>query len=778
MVTSIADVVLELAQNVSLLALVVVGYAGLKRYEIGPRYAMQIAIGALFALGVVLAMSLRVSAGQGAFLDGRNVMIGLVATFGGPIATAVTVAVAVLYRLWLGGASAPSGAIGSIAAALIGIAFAAARDRRLFRLNGMALLALGACVVTVGFINAVLFNPVITHDSLQLTALALYLVIPISTAILGLALTAEDERLTLQARLRDQTDLFEAIFNSMSDGVAVANTRGEIIMANPMARKLWGNSALNAEGRARVGDFKILDLDGQIPFPKERLPLKRALSGEETNNIEMIFGSEAAEQRRVSVNGRPLRDIKGRMRGGVIVFNDITQTRKMQETLQRSEERLNEAIESIPEGFVLLDAELRIVKFNQRMAELYPLSASALQVGRPLADMLQQGAEQGEYPRLRTEADIGRFVETWMARFRGDTPYFGEGAFNDGRWVLVSHRRTTGGDFVSVRTDITAQKQRERELANLLEDLIQAQAATERAHRESQRMERMLRAITNAVPALVAYLNTDERYEYCNKEYEDVFGINPASMLGRRIEELNDPDIYAVVKPHVTVALAGVESAFVRPMIAKGETRYVEQRYIPEKDLDGKVTGFYAIAWDITDHHRRAAELNAEATTDVLTGLLNRRAALQALSEAVSLWAIGEANGAVLYLDIDHFKEINDTLGHDAGDALLKIFSERIRSSIRASDKVARLGGDEFVIILTAPNAEEIAERVARTVLDKVQRPAKLGDRDVAISTSVGIAISVKGIDLQAERILKEADLALYEAKQGGRNRFAVRKMM
>src|SRR5262249_37550448 len=155
-------------------------------------------------------------------------------------------------------------------------------------------------------------------------------------------------------------------------------------------------------------------------------------------------------------------------------------------------------------------------------------------------------------------------------------------------------------------------------------------------------------------------------------------------ILGRRIEEVNDPDVYTAVKPHVSVALAGVESAFVRPMIAKGETRYVEQRYIPEKDLDGNVTGFYAIALDITGHHRREAELNAEATTDALTGLLNRRAAMQALNEAVSLWAIGEVNGAVLYLDIDHFKEINDTLGHDAGDALLKIFTERIRGSIRA----------------------------------------------------------------------------------------------
>jgi diguanylate cyclase (GGDEF)-like protein/PAS domain S-box-containing protein len=391
--------------------------------------------------------------------------------------------------------------------------------------------------------------------------------------------------------------------------------------------------------------------------------------------------------------------------------------------------------------------------------------------------MLRQGAARGEYPQINTDLDVERFVDTWMSRFRAEPAYFGEGAFNDGRWVLVSHRRTAGGDYVSVRTDITVQKQRERELANLLEDLIQAQAATERAHRESQRTENMLRAITNAVPALVAYLNADERYEYCNNEYEDVFGMNPASMLGRRIEEVVDAEIYAVVKPHVIMALAGIETAFVRPMVAKGEIRHVEQRYIPQKDLDGKVTGFYAIGWDITDHHRREAELNVEVLTDPLTGLLNRRAAMQALSESVSLWATGERNGAVLYLDIDRFKEINDTLGHDAGDALLRIFAERIRGVIRASDKVARLGGDEFVIVLTAPNADEIARRVAQTLLEKVCRPIRLGDRDITITTSIGVAISAPGIDLQAERMLKEADLALYEAKQAGRNRFAVRRI-
>jgi diguanylate cyclase (GGDEF)-like protein/PAS domain S-box-containing protein len=363
-----------------------------------------------------------------------------------------------------------------------------------------------------------------------------------------------------------------------------------------------------------------------------------------------------------------------------------------------------------------------------------------------------------------------------MDRFRGDEPFFGEGAFRDGRWVLVSHRRTSTGDYVSIRTDITAQKQRERELAGLLQDLIAAKAETEKANELLERNSTLLRAITDAVPALVAYVDREEQYRYCNDEYRDILGVEPESMVGRHIAEVVEPEIYAVVKPQIDRVLAGTEVAFVRPMLARGVTRYVEQRYIPSLGSGGAIDGFYAIAWDITDSQIREQALSREAQTDALTGLLNRRGITDALTEQAQRWREGESQGAVLFLDMDRFKQINDTLGHDVGDELLKIFADRLRSVVRASDKLARLGGDEFVIVLSAPEAEEVAKRVAQNLLNRVRQPVRIGGREIAISTSIGIAVVKPRGKSNHVEILKEADTALYEAKAAGRDRYALRQ--
>jgi diguanylate cyclase (GGDEF)-like protein len=212
-------------------------------------------------------------------------------------------------------------------------------------------------------------------------------------------------------------------------------------------------------------------------------------------------------------------------------------------------------------------------------------------------------------------------------------------------------------------------------------------------------------------------------------------------------------------------------------MIARGATHYVEQRYIPSLGADGSVDGFYAIAWDITASHKREQALSRDALTDALTGLLNRRGMTEVLIEQAEHWRGGEGQGAVLFLDIDRFKQINDTLGHDVGDALLKAFADRIRNVVRASDKVARQGGDEFVILLSAPDAEEVAKRVAQTLLERVRVPVAVGEREFAISTSIGIAIVKPGASATYLEMLKEADLALYEAKAAGRDRYALRRM-
>jgi diguanylate cyclase (GGDEF)-like protein/PAS domain S-box-containing protein len=898
---SLGTIVLQLVQNVSLIALVVGGYATVKRGALLPAYLHPLAVGVVFGVGAVLAMALRIEVMPGVYVDGRNIMTSLVVVFGGPLAAGVTLAITVLYRIFaVGGGGAFAGSIAAVASVALGFAFCALQRRYGFRVNVWSLLALGLAVVLVGALLFALFNPAESGQSVMALLVPLLLVSPLGTVILGLALQNENEHVRLQAELREQAALFQTIFRSIGDAVVVANAKGEIVLSNPAAQQLTGITVTPGAKPNIVGFARTTKGDGTTPFPLEDHPLVRAVAGIPSNVPEIVFLDAPAGPRLLSAVGRPLIDDRGQEHGGVAVYRDVSTERTLQNTIARNQQRfkdavdamengfalfdsedrlliyndgfmnpeqeadfgspightfeeltrafafgklsaveaekdreawirwrmevhrnppptpveiqwndgrwmrvierrtpdggyvgvwtditalkiaetrLRDAIESIPEGFMLLDGDL-ILKFcNQRILDLYPKSAEAFVPGNSLEHILRFGAKRGEYPGVSSPVQVDNFVKHWMGRFRGHQPYFGEGAFSDGRWVLVSHRRTAGGDFVSIRTDITQQKQRERELAKLLEDLIAAQTATARAHQELERASSVMRSITDAVPALVSHVGKDERYRYCNKECRDIFGIDPESLVGQKIADVVEPEIYQVVKPQIDRALGGTEVAFVRPMIARGTTHYVEQRYIPSFDADGKVDGFYAIAWDITESHQRELALSLEAHTDSLTGLLNRRGMMDAMDDQAQHWRAGEGGGAVLFLDVDRFKQINDTLGHDIGDELLKVFAERIRGVVRASDKVARQGGDEFVILISAREAEEVAKRVAQSLLERVRQSVKVGAEELRISTSIGIAVIPAGHAAQTAEMLKEADLALYEAKAAGRDRYALRRM-
>jgi len=896
---AIGSTILELLQNVSLLALVAAGYAALKRHgDRLPPVTMALAIGLLFGLGAVLSIAFRISVMPGVYVDGRNIMTSLVALFGGPIAAMVTLIIAAAYRLWLGGDGAMSGVVSVLAAGLVGLGFAGLKRRYALPLNAVVLLGLGVVVVLIGTLSFALFHPAGSGQSTVALTIPLLIVTPLGTVLFGLALESEDERRGLQAKFGEQAMLMEAIFRSIGKGIVVADKNGKVVLTNPVARALSATAARAEKAETGVGDHNAFRRDRVTPLPAGELPMAQALRGEETNEVELSFIGPDGKQRPVSVTGRPLIDAAGNRRGGVVVFRDVSKELALQESVRRSERRmrdaidamesgfalfdaddrlivcnagfidegtrrtfgnpvgrtfeeifgafagaeltavdavidrdawlrwrmemhrnppkepieinwtdgrwmrvterrtaeggyvgiwtditaskaaearLRDAIEAIPEGFVLMDPDLKIKIYNRRMTDLYPISAPAFKIGHSFAGVLRYGAQRGEYPGVSSNAEVAKFVQQWMDRFRSEEPFFGEGAFHDGRWVLVSHRRTTTGDFVSIRTDITAQKQKERELANLLQDLIAAQAETEKANDRLERNSALLRAITDAVPALVAYVDRDERYRYCNDEYRDILGVEPENLVGRHIAEVAEQEIYDVVKPQIDRVLAGTEVAFVRPMLARGARRHVEQRYIPSRGAGGAIDGFYAIAWDITESYNRAEALSREAQTDPLTGLLNRRGMTEALTEEVRRWRTGETQGAVLYLDIDRFKQINDTLGHDIGDELLKAFAERLHGVVRSSDKLARLGGDEFVILLSAPEAEDVAKRVAQNLLNRVRQPVRIGERDIAISTSIGIAVVRPGGEATHVEILKQADTALYEAKAAGRDCFALR---
>jgi diguanylate cyclase (GGDEF)-like protein/PAS domain S-box-containing protein len=189
------------------------------------------------------------------------------------------------------------------------------------------------------------------------------------------------------------------------------------------------------------------------------------------------------------------------------------------------------------------------------------------------------------------------------------------------------------------------------------------------------------------------------------------------------------------------------------------------------RDAQGTVAHYVGIFSDITDHKAREERLRKLAHFDALTELPNRAHLLQRLERATEAAARDHTALAVMFLDLDRFKEINDSMGHDAGDTLLRTIAGRIRGTVRQADTVARMGGDEFVIVLESLRGAEDASHIAQALLSEASRPLMLGGQEVAVSASIGVSLYPED-GLGAGDLMRNADTAMYQAKHDGRNRF------
>ncbi len=199
----------------------------------------------------------------------------------------------------------------------------------------------------------------------------------------------------------------------------------------------------------------------------------------------------------------------------------------------------------------------------------------------------------------------------------------------------------------------------------------------------------------------------------------------------------------------------------------------VEVTLTPQRDADGAVIGVSAIVRDVTERRRRTEELSRQARTDTLTGLPNRAALMSHLARVVGRSAFDGTTAALLFFDLDHFKDVNDTPGllHAAGDELLRVTADRVRGVLRPADFVARLGGDEFVAVCFPVGGEAETIEIARRVSAAVAEPVAYGDAALHTTASVGVALTPVP---NGPTLLGRGDAAMYQAKRNGRNRVVV----
>jgi diguanylate cyclase (GGDEF)-like protein/PAS domain S-box-containing protein len=290
------------------------------------------------------------------------------------------------------------------------------------------------------------------------------------------------------------------------------------------------------------------------------------------------------------------------------------------------------------------------------------------------------------------------------------------------------------------------------------------------SERQVVRSEVRMRSITDNMPALIAHLDRDERYLFVNAMGANIFGIDPKDMIGRTVREVRGDAIYAVMQPNIQAALRGETVSFEGETDVAGVRYHYQSTFVPDYDADGEVQGLYALTFDITRMKEAEESLERLARIDSLTGVANRRQFEEQLAAAVARASRQDEAVALLAIDIDHFKSINDNHGHPAGDAVLVEVAGRLLASVRAGDLVARLGGDEFMVIVSNP-APDSAETIARKVLGIMRTPVELGAHmRLPIGTSIGVVYSPHPLEPQV--LMSLVDRALYRAKGAGRNTF------
>lgn len=419
--------------------------------------------------------------------------------------------------------------------------------------------------------------------------------------------------------------------------------------------------------------------------------------------------------------------------------------------LERSEERIRSILAQAPDAFIGIDHRGLITEWNRQAEATFGWGRAEV-LGRSLADVIVP-------PRMRDShtAGLRDFVHTGTGRL-----------VNNRIEVMALHR---DGHEVPVELSIRAVRTSDGFVANAFLHDISERKEAEASLAASNRM---LRDVTDNLPLLISYIDKDERLCFCNATWREWMGIDPDSAVGRPIGEVVGSTLYEQHREHLQRALAGERVSFETELPALGVERYLQTVYIPDVQADGAVAGIYTLSTDVTASKKVEMQLNQLARVDSLTGLPNRRGFEERLEEAVARSKRDDRPMALMFLDVDHFKQINDAHGHATGDAVLKEFATRLQRCVRITDSVARLAGDEFVIILEGLTRADDAELVARKIGAELQPSFVFENLTLSsITSSIGVVVFT-GDSVDPADVVARADEALYQAKRAGRDTFVV----
>jgi diguanylate cyclase (GGDEF)-like protein/PAS domain S-box-containing protein len=482
----------------------------------------------------------------------------------------------------------------------------------------------------------------------------------------------------------------------------------------------------------------------------EILPHLQRVKGGEASSYERFMKLPSGAERWARVTLSPRRDDHGKVVGYYAVSTDIHESKLAQAEIQDKERQLRAVIDSIPTPMCYVDADTRYRYVNDAFVDY---------IGRPAHEVI------GETVRNVLGDERWALMEPYIDRVRqGETlavERLVRFANGKSRWMTVRlSPRVVNGQYLgyyATTSDIHEQKVVEEKLR--------------RAHT-------IMSAHFDNTPLAVIEWDTDLRVVRWSGQADTIFGWSAADMLGRTFAGWRH--VYGEDEPVAWRMILDLVEGRSRQATLRhrnyrkdGSVIWVEWHNSALHDANGRVISILSLAQDVSSRIQAEERLQYMATHDGLTGLPNSVLLNDRLEGALARARRGKRRVGVMFLDLDHFKDVNDTLGHRVGDSLLKELSRRIRGALRESDLLARISGDEFVVVLEDLPDEGAPERVARMILEEVRRPFQVEGNEIQVSGSLGLALHPDdGAD--AETLLKNADAAMYHAKELGRNGFRV----
>ena len=478
--------------------------------------------------------------------------------------------------------------------------------------------------------------------------------------------------------------------------------------------------------------------------------IRESLNKWEPMRVEVLNYRKDGTEFWVELNITPVADESGRVTHWVSVQRETTERRRMEEDLRASEERFRRLVQQTPEMIAVHSAG-KFVFINAAGAELLGAASPEELIGKPVMDFVHP--------------DYRELVRSRMDQTEGE-----------GRAADLVHEKflRTDGSTIDVEVTSMPMTYQGRPATQAIAKDVTERLRAEKDLRESE--ERYRAVVEQSVESIYLFDPDTKQILEANAALEELLGYTSGELSGMTLYDI-------VAHPPEDIDLT-VERHLLEGQRFVGERRYrrkdgsviqvgVSATVIPYQDGNA----ICAVARDVTEQKALEEQLKHQAFHDPLTDLPNRALFLDRLAHALSSVRRERGSVAVLFVDLDDFKSINDSLGHEAGDLLLSQVAWRLGSCVRPGDTVARLFGDEFSILLDSPAEVEEAQRVTERIMARLRAPFHLGGKEVFVSSSIGIAsgpVSDSPEREQPKDVLHRADLAMYAAKSSGKSQYEV----